>query len=112
MAKEVFSEFKQRGGYYLVRPSDLAGLDGSVRYIDVRGPDEWDGELGHLSKAQLVPLPNLADAAAAWETDEPLLMICRSGNRSSQAAAALLRSGFENVANLEGGMLAVRAEGL
>jgi sulfur dioxygenase len=112
MTKEAFSQFAKRSGAYQVRPKDLASLPAQVRYIDVRGADEFSGDLGHLAQAELVPLPQLANVAATWKTDEPLLMICRSGNRSSQAAAALIRGGFTQVANLDGGMLAVRAEGL
>jgi rhodanese-related sulfurtransferase len=41
-----------------------------------------------------------------------LVMICRSGNRSSQAARALSQAGFTNVHNLVGGMLRVREKGV
>ena len=43
--------------------------------------------------------------------DRPLVMVCRSGARSAQATVILQRSGFDRVANLNGGMLRWRAEG-
>lgn len=92
-----------------IRPQQLQSLDG-VRVIDVRQADEFDGELGHIDGAQLVPLDTLASAAASWPTDTPLLMVCRSGGRSSRACELLVERGFTNVTNLEGGMLAWNQE--
>jgi rhodanese-related sulfurtransferase len=113
MSKEnVFDAYPQRAGVFQLQAKDLSGLPDEVRFVDVRGVEEYTGELGHLPRAELVPLGTLAQAAADWERAQPLLMICRSGNRSGQAASALLQAGFLQVANLNGGMAAVRAEGL
>ncbi|MGE0323015.1 MAG: rhodanese-like domain-containing protein, partial [Polyangiaceae bacterium] len=65
-----------------------------------------DGDLGHVQNAELVPLSTVARAARDWSREQPLLIICRSGRRSAMAAEQLLGMGFEQVANLEGGMLA------
>ncbi len=81
----------------------------AARVIDVREPDEFDGELGHLEGAELVPLATLADAAGPWDRQAPVVLVCRSGARSGRAAQALLSMGFHAVASLRGGMLAVRA---
>ncbi|NJK88736.1 MAG: MBL fold metallo-hydrolase [Myxococcales bacterium] len=75
------------------------------RIIDVREPDEFGGELGHLDGAELVPLAGLLDAARDWPRDKPLLIVCRSGRRSARAAQSLASMGFWDVTNLEGGML-------
>jgi sulfur dioxygenase len=80
----------------------------AVRRIDVREPSEFDGPLGHLPEAELVPLDSLPTAALSWSPAEPLLLICRSGNRSLKAARLLAERGFLQLFNLEGGMLAVR----
>ena len=74
------------------------------RLIDVREPAEFDGELGHIPGAELVPLGTLEVAARGWEKDAPLMVVCRSGARSATAAAVLLRLGFRDVVNVEGGM--------
>lgn len=97
-----------RDGYVDIAVSTLGSLPKEVRLIDVRQPDEFEGDLGHLDGAELVPLGQLAEISQAWPQDAPLLLICRSGNRSSQAARALRARGFSNLANLAGGMLAVR----
>ena len=98
-------------GYFDVEPNDLNRLPEGVRYIDVREPDEFDGDLGHLVHAELVPLGGLPQAARSWDRSTPLVLICRSGRRSASAAAGLCQLGFADVANLAGGMLAVRGRG-
>ncbi|NVJ00535.1 rhodanese-like domain-containing protein [Myxococcus sp. AM009] len=94
--------------YQNIAPSRLDTLGPEVRRIDVREPDEYTGPLGHLPGAELVPLGTLEAAAAAWPREAPLLLICRSGGRSAQAAELLARGGFKHLFNLAGGMLAVR----
>ncbi|WP_434391582.1 rhodanese-like domain-containing protein [Melittangium boletus] len=92
-----------------IAPEHLGTLGEGVRYVDVREPDEFHGPLGHLPGAQLVPLATLEDTSAGWDREAPLLLICRSGNRSGRAARALAERGFRRLYNLQGGMLAVRA---
>jgi len=81
---------------------------GHVRLIDVREPAEWEGPLGHIAEAELVPLGMLRTAAASWSADTPLAVICRSGARSGMAALELERQGFSRVASIAGGMVAWR----
>lgn len=88
--------------------AELSQQPQTVRRIDVRDADEFEGELGHLEGAELVPLPQLRQLASDWPRDVPLLVICRSGNRSGQACGVLSAMGFSDVTNLRGGMLAVR----
>lgn len=83
-----------------------------VRIIDVRQPDEFDGELGHVPGAELVPLATVPAHAVGWDKAVPLLVVCRSGGRSSMASQALVGLGFREVYNLAGGMLAWNARGL
>lgn len=97
----------ERDGYRDIEPFDVGQLPEEVRLIDVREPDEFRGELGHLEGAELVPVDKLPEMSSAWPKDAPLLLICRSGRRSSQAAQMLSSVGFTNLANLSGGMLAV-----
>lgn len=83
-----------------------------LRVIDVRGPDEFCGPVGHIPGAELVPLPELRRASRHWRRDEALLVVCRSGARSALAAMQLGGSGFTRVYNLMGGMAAWNAHGL
>ncbi len=73
--------------------------------LDVREPHEWaQGILAGAKKVQLTMLPN---ALASLDTTRPVLVVCRSGNRSQHAARFLIDQGFANVANLSGGMRAL-----
>lgn len=80
--------------------------------VDVREPDEYDGPLGHIPGAWLVPLATLEAAAGGLPRDKPVVTVCRAGGRSAQATVILKRAGFEKVANLAGGMLRWRGQRL
>lgn len=73
--------------------------------IDVRQPHEW--EMGTLPGSQLISLANLPDALAELDRTRPTLLVCRSGNRSQQAAMFMHMSGFAAPANLAGGLKAL-----
>ncbi len=98
-------------GIWEVQPDWLEEHVGEVQVIDVREPDEFDGTLGHVPAARLVPLGSLAARAHELSKARPIVTVCRSGARSAQAAVLLARAGFDNVANLAGGMLRWRAQG-
>lgn len=83
-----------------------------VLVLDVREPDEYRGELGHLADAELVPLQTLDFSAAALPRERPIVTVCRSGGRSGKAALALQQLGFARVASLAGGMLGWNTRGL
>jgi len=83
-----------------------------VQVVDVREADEFHGVLGRIAGARLLPLGQLAADAAALAKDKPVVAVCRSGARSAQATVILRKAGFENVANLAGGMLRWRAQRL
>lgn len=98
-------------GYRDVSPDDVKLPAQGYRLIDVREPAEFVGELGHIPGAELVPLAGVLAKAIDWKKDEPLLLICRSGGRSANAATALTRAGFTKAMNLVGGMMAWNAQG-
>jgi rhodanese-related sulfurtransferase len=102
----------QPDGYRELSPMDFMRADHRGRVIDVREPAEFHGELGHIARAELVPLSLLVGRSAGWGRDEEIIVVCRSGKRSSQAARQLASLGFQKVYNLTGGMLAYVAAGL
>ncbi len=95
-----------------VDPFWLSENSSDIRLIDVREPAEYDGELGHVIGAELVPLGTLKETSSLWRRNDKLVLICRSGGRSAQGTLILEKSGFERVANLAGGMIRWRAAGL
>lgn len=82
-----------------------------VQIVDVREADEFDGPLGRIVGARLMPLGALAARAGELDRGRPIVAVCRSGARSAQATTLLRKAGFERVANLAGGMLRWRAQG-
>ncbi len=89
-----------------VAPEWVAAYAGLGRFIDVREPDEFIGELGHVPGSTLVPLKTLPAVAVDWDRQEPLVLICRSGGRSGKAALELQSMGFGAVVSMRGGMTA------
>lgn len=80
------------------------------RIIDVRGRSEWND--GHLPRATHIYLGDLEERAANLNSDEPIVVHCESGTRSSIAASLLMARGFRDVTHLAGGFAAWRKAGL
>ena len=75
--------------------------------LDVREPDEYSDDLGHIPGSILIPLKEVPARAGEIEhhKDGNIIVVCRAGVRSTTAAAILTGLGFERVSNLKGGML-------
>lgn len=75
--------------------------------LDVREPDEFRSELGHIAGSVLIPLKELADRAGEIGDykEREIVVVCRAGVRSATAAAMLTGLGFDHVSSLKGGML-------
>lgn len=82
--------------------------------LDVREPEEFVGELGHVEGALLVPMDALHRRLPklAGYVDRDVIVVCRAGARSATATVLLQRAGFHRVRNLRGGMLAWAQAGL
>jgi rhodanese-related sulfurtransferase len=97
-------------GIWEVQPNWLEEHAGEVQIVDVREPDEFNGPLGHVEGAKLIPLGTLSDQTKNLKKDTPIVTVCRSGARSAQATQVLAKAGFDKVANLSGGMLRWRSQ--
>jgi len=97
-------------GIWEVQPNWLEEHAGEVQIVDVREPEEFNGPLGHVPGAVLVPLAKLQEKSRDLGKAKPIVTVCRSGARSAQATIILGKAGFERVANLSGGMLRWRAQ--
>jgi len=99
-------------GIYEIDPYWLNEYKNNVQIIDVRAPDEFNGILGHIDSAKLIPLEQLRDSCTTLSKEIPIVAVCRSGGRSAQAVTILEKNGFEQVANLAGGMINWQSQGL
>ncbi len=96
-----------------VQPADLqAMLNDGVHpiVVDVREP--WEYQMGHVAGSKLIPLGELAFRIGELDPEQPVAVICQSGNRSQSAAALLAQKGFKKVYNVLGGMSAWQMSGL
>ena len=98
-------------GLWEIQPQALEDLAGPVQVVDVRSREEYDGPLGHIRGATLLPMDDLSARMEELDKSRPVVTVCRSGTRSAQAATLLTKAGFARVANLAGGMLRWRAQG-
>jgi rhodanese-related sulfurtransferase len=92
-----------------VSPEDAKQLiDAGAQIVDVRSQDEFDA--GHIPAARHVPLERL-EGDPGLDRDQPVVLYCRSGERSGMAADAFAASGFD-AHSIEGGLLAWSEAGL
>lgn len=82
----------------------LLGTDAEVHLIDVRTTPEF--ESAHIPGAYHVPLDTLREHRdeLTRHLEQPVVLICQSGGRASQASEHLAESGLPNVRVLQGGM--------
>ncbi len=101
-------------GFGLVSPQqalDLSVSDG-VTVIDVRTPEEFAE--GHIDGATMIDFytDTFNDEIAALDPNGTYLLYCRSGNRSGQAATLMQQLGFEQVYDMQGGVVEYGSQGL
>ena len=72
--------------------------------LDVRQDVEWASE--HAEAAMHIPLSELKQRSNEIAPDQPVVVICASGNRSAMAATKLAKLGFTAIYNFSGGMSA------
>lgn len=91
----------------------LIKADTNVVVLDVRTPDEFSSETGHLKNAKLIPVQELEGRIAELSSykDHTIVAYCRSGARSAKAADILSKKGYK-VVNVEGGITAWHESGL
>lgn len=83
------------------------GQNSAPVVLDVRGPDEFLEELGHISGARNIALgdvPRRLDEIEALKT-QPIVLVCKTQMRSAKVGAILKEAGFRDVAVLRGGMV-------
>jgi rhodanese-related sulfurtransferase len=98
----VTTKYKQN-----LAPAELRSLLAQaepLQLVDVREHAEFAG--GHIPGARLLPLGELHRRAAELDGSRPVVCVCRSGKRSSQAMEKLAALGFDEVQQLDGGLIA------
>jgi len=76
--------------------------------LDVRTPEEWNEF--HAPNTTLIPLDELASRVDELPKDQPIVVVCRSGNRSQAGRDILLQAGFD-ATSMNGGLNEWRSKG-
>lgn len=95
-------------GVTQITTAELKNLlqDKNKQFIDVRTPGEYSQR--KINGFKNIPLNELSDKITSLNKDKPVVVICQSGMRSSNAAKLLKKQGFKEIINVKGGMSAWR----
>ena len=101
-------------GFGAVAPTEairLINRENAV-ILDVREENEFLN--GHVVNSIHIPLNFLKDRLGDLEKHKgkPIIVNCRSGQRSASACALLKKQGFEQIYNLQGGVVAWQHDNL
>ena len=83
-----------------VTPGEVTG---QTYLLDVREDDEWSA--GHIAGATHIPMSGLLARVSEVPKDGDVVVVCKVGGRSAQVTAYLRQQGWENVRNLDGGVV-------
>ena len=83
----------------------------AVQIIDVRTPKEF--REGHIKNAKNIDFlsASFPDDITALDKQKPILIYCRSGNRSSKSIDLFLKAGFTTLYHLEDGIVKWTTDG-
>ena len=96
---------RESGDFPELTPRELAqrlATRNDIVLIDVREPYEW--EISRIPGARLIPLGELAGEMSSLDGSHEIVVYCRTGKRSAEAARQLRAAGMR-AANLTGGIL-------
>ena len=101
-----------RTGISEMSPAEArAGTEAAYsQFIDVRTPEEYAS--GHANRAVNIPLDTLPQNLGRLEKNEPVYLICRTDNRSREAAKILDNAGFRQIVVITGGTNQWQASGM
>ena len=74
-----------------------------LRIVDVREPNEY--QINRVPGSELIPLGDLPKRRDELDSDEEIVVLCKTGVRSARAADFLRSVGFTRVLNLAGGVI-------
>jgi rhodanese-related sulfurtransferase len=78
-------------------------------FVDVREQSEWDSF--HIPNTTLIPLGQLPNRLSEIPKDRPIVVVCRSGNRSQAGRDILKQAGYTNVTSMAGGVTDWKTQG-
>ena len=104
----LYKQFAPVKGLRNLSPEQFKEESKGNKIIDVREGHEY--KRGHIAGSVNIPLSQLSQRMGEIPKDKNVYLYCQSGMRSKQAAKALSRNGYTNLANLNGGILSWREQ--
>ena len=83
--------------------------DAGVFVLDVREQFEWDSF--HIPNSTHIPLGELSQRLSEIPTDQEVVVVCRTGNRSQEGRNILQAAGWQSVTSMAGGVVDWQAAG-
>ena len=96
-------------GFVLIPTVAVDDVEADAYLLDVREDDEWAA--GHAPGAKHLPMMEIPTRLGDVPKDREVVVVCRVGGRSGQVVAYLVQQGYQNVSNLDGGMMRWAASG-
>lgn len=108
----IISELRRlRRPWHDASPIDAVRLiNNGAQLVDLRGHDAFRN--GHIVNARHIPTAELSDKSSKLDKTAPVLVYCDSGITSGRAAETLVKQGFADVWNLQGGLAAWKRENM
>jgi rhodanese-related sulfurtransferase len=109
----VFQEFNIEGVQHITPQNALTELqNGTAIMIDVREEHEFKIESIPLNGVFYYPMSGIVEQLRNIPLDKPIIVICNAGVRSSKVVNLLKKNGFPESANLDGGIIIWKTQGL
>lgn len=107
----AIAKAKSKGLKFINPGIDLANYSGQPVWLDIREPDEVESDkwpYAEKHKPINIPLNDLRNRIGELEINREIVLICKRGPRSYQAALILKQAGFKNVEIISGGVTALK----
>lgn len=103
--KQPSKTVTQFGEINVITPADFKEKSANQTIVDIRTPQEFAE--GYIEGAININLfdKNFLDQMAQFDKSKPIFIYCRSGNRTSSASKKLSELGFQQVYDLQGGII-------
>ena len=89
-----------------ISPSEaIEKVNAGAILVDVRELNEIKAVAYNIDSQKIIPLSEFKDKFNELSKDTDLILACRSGGRSMQAAMFLAENGYTKLSNLDGGIL-------
>lgn len=103
---------QEKSAIHVVKPTEFKEKSINQVIIDIRTPQEFSQ--GHIEGAININYydHSFMEQIGKYDKSKPIFLYCRSGNRTSSATAKIAKVGFEEVYDLQGGIMSWSRENL